>query len=235
MSIGGVQPAEIPSDQAAEAQEPKPAAQEPKPLAQLFFELQQLQTEVQVLRGQLEDQSHELERLRTLQRQQYLDIDARLAGSTATVPEALPEAVAIEPPQPAAAITGAQTGNSTEQDRYSIAFELMKNQEFGRSIAAFQATLNDYPTGTYAANSRYWLGELYLMQDKLDDAQDAFMKVTRQYPAHQKVPDSLYKLGVVHHRLGSTPTALRYFDDVVNRYPGTPAAGLARTYAAELR
>ena len=74
-----------------------------------------------------------------------------------------------------------------------------------------------------------------MQKDDLAGARTQFLRVIEQYPAHQKVPDSLYKLGVVQHREGSIPKALEFFDDVVDRYPGAPAAGLARSYAAELR
>ena len=123
----------------------------------------------------------------------------------------------------------------TEQEAYARAFGLMKDQQFEQSIAAYLGVINDFPNGNYAPESRYWLGELYLMSDRLEDARGAFNLVIDQFPAHQKVPLSLYKLGVVNHRLGGTTEALTYLDDVVERYPDTPAAGLARTYAAELR
>jgi tol-pal system protein YbgF len=111
----------------------------------------------------------------------------------------------------------------------------MKDQQFEQSIAAYKSVIESYPNGSYAPESRYWLGELFLMSDRLEDARGAFNEVVDQFPAHQKVPLSLYKLGVVNHRLGGTSEALSYLDDVVVRYPDTPAAGLARTYAEELR
>ena len=123
----------------------------------------------------------------------------------------------------------------TEADAYAQAFELMKNQQFEQSIVAYQNVIEQFPGGSYAPESRYWLGELYLMANRLEDARGSFNEVIDQFPAHQKVPLSLYKLGVVNHRLGGTSEALVYLDDVVVRYPDTPAAGLARTYAAELR
>ena len=123
----------------------------------------------------------------------------------------------------------------SEQAAFDRAFELMKDQQFEQSIAAYQNVVERFPDGNYAPQSRYWLGELYLMSDRLEAARGAFTAVVEAYPAHQKVPLSLYKLGVVNHRLGATPAALEYLDNVVTRYPDTPAAGLARTYAAELR
>ena len=49
-------------------------------LSDLLLQMQRLQQEVQQLRGQLELQKHELSTLKRLQREQYLDLDARLQG-----------------------------------------------------------------------------------------------------------------------------------------------------------
>lgn len=144
-------------------------------------------------------------------------------------PEPVPAAVATQEPAPQPAAV------ATEQEAYARAFGLMKDQQFEQSIAAYQGVIQNYPGGSYAPESRYWLGELFLMSNRLEDARSSFNLVVDEFPAHQKVPLSLYKLGVVNHRLGGTTEALTYLDDVVVRYPDTPAAGLARTYAAELR
>jgi len=142
-----------------------------------------------------------------------------------------PAATAVSTVQPAPAAEQA----SSEKLAFERAFELMKEQQFEQSINAYQEIVEGYPDGDYAPESRYWLGELYLMSDRLEAARGSFVSVVEVYPAHKKVPLSLYKLGVVNHRLGATPQALEYLDSVVTRYPDTPAAGLARTYAAELR
>lgn len=298
----GARTAELPNRQPGQPQAQPLSQIEPQrggQNAQLFYDLQQLQSEVLQLRGLLEDQAFEIQRLRELQRSQYLDIDRRLTGTDAPgidavagatqqaeLPVATPTApsaslgnvseVAITSPrrpEPIVVDTAereaveVQTGDrdntatpisrtvpnpvaaapsspavqlaSPEEEAYSRAFELMKNQQFEQSIVAYQGVIETFPEGTYAPESRYWLGELYLMSDRLEDARGSFNQVVDRFPAHQKVPLSLYKLGVVNHRLGVTPKALQYLDDVVVRYPDTPAAGLARnyalTYAAELR
>ena len=137
-----------------------------------------------------------------------------------------------EPSTAAAEPAGVVLG---EEESYDTAFNLMKTREFDRSIAAFRELLDNYPKGDLAPNSQYWLGELYLQKDRLEEARLQFESVVDKYPAHQKVPDSIYKLGVVSHRKGRVQRALEYFDDLLNRYPGAPAAGLAKSYAADLR
>ncbi len=160
--------------------------------------------------------------------------ETALANETDRSPTVVaPASASVAEPEPI--LSPEPVGVSTEQEAYARAFELMKDQQFEQSIAAYLGVINEFPDGSYAPESRYWLGELYLMSDRLEDARGSFNLVVAQFPAHQKVPLSLYKLGVVNHRLGGTTEALSYLDDVVVRYPDTPAAGLARTYAAELR
>jgi TolA-binding protein len=59
--------------------------------------------------------------------------------------------------------------------------------------------------------------------------------VLNLYPDHPKVPDTLYKLGVVYHRLGDNQRAIGYFEQVGREYPNSSAAGLATRYMAELK
>jgi len=157
------------------------------------------------------------------------------ANTAASGTEVAPAVASSSSSLGATAATSAEPVLTAEQAAYARAFDLMKDQQFEQSIVAYQDVIDEFPGGSYAPESRYWLGELYLMSDRLEDARGSFSEVVAQFPAHQKVPLSLYKLGVVNHRLGGTTEALAYLDDVVVRYPDTPAAGLARTYAAELR
>jgi len=141
----------------------------------------------------------------------------------------------VQSPGASSASAPASAFAPTEAEAYANAFELMKDQRFEESVLAYQQVLNNFPDGEFAPESRYWLGELYLMADRLEDARGSFSEVVEAFPAHQKVPLSMYKLGVVNHRLGVMPKALEYLENVVVRYPDTPAAGLARSYADELK
>jgi len=111
----------------------------------------------------------------------------------------------------------------------------MKGRQFDESIAGFSDLIVAYPNGQYTPNAYYWLGELYLAQQNAEQARQSFMQVINLYPDHPKVPDTLYKLGVTYHRLGDSANALEYFNRVRSEYPASSAAGLATSYAAELR
>ena len=233
-------------------------------LSELFYQIQVLQQEVQELRGLVEEQAYQLNRLARDQKEQYIDLDRRVAGLTTggaagaglTAGSGTPSSAAVharqhgrrkQQPEPGqhcgdhrmatgvAAVPGAAAGGVSEREAYQNAFDLMKGRKFDESIAAFNDLIVRYPNGQYTPNAFYWLGELHLAQQNTEQARQSFMQVIGLYPDHPKVPDTLYKLGVAYHRLGDTSKAMEYFADVQSRYPQSSAAGLAASYQQELR
>ncbi len=154
------------------------------------------------------------------------------AAGTLPAPRTAAPAAAPAPAAPAAAAAAPAAG---EREAYSAAFELMRARKFPEATAAFTRFVRDYPNSGYTANSFYWLGELYLAQNNMEQARQSFTQVINLYPDSQKVPDSLYKLGVVQHRLGDVARAREYLNRAVSQYPGSSAAALAQTYLSELQ
>ncbi|MEM8766772.1 MAG: tol-pal system protein YbgF [Pseudomonadota bacterium] len=223
-------------------------------LSELFYQLQVLQQEVQELRGLVEEQAYQLNRLARDQKEQYIDLDRRVAGLTtgAVVAGGGTSAAAGSAGAASGGLSaggqGATAGSAaapvaalpsasgvSEREAYQAAFDLMKARQFDQSIAAFNGLIVDYPNGQFTPNAFYWLGELHLAQQNTEQARQSFMQVINLYPDHPKIPDTLYKLGVAYHRLGDTSRALEYFGQVQSNYPQSSAAGLAASYQQELR
>lgn len=201
----------------------------------LYYQLQVLQDDVRRLQGLVEEQHHRIERLTKEQRERYIELDQRLldvAGS--------PEAGSATLDVPAELAPG-----DSEREVYAAAFAIVKNAAglvpsereaaYQDAIARFEAQIANFPNGVLVANAFYWIGEIHLYTDELELARQAFAQVVNLYGDDAKVPDSLYKLGVVYHRLGDNDRALQYLDRVINEHGEHTAADLARSYAAELR
>ena len=202
-------------------------------LGELFYQLQILQQEVQDLRGIVEEQTYQLNRLARDQKQQYIDLDRRVAALRNNAPTPVVSTSTLPTDPIARAATS--TASGSERNAYTNAFDMMKNRRFDESVDAFNQMIGDYPNGQYTPNAFYWLGELYLARTESEKARQSFAQVVNLYPDHQKVPDALYKLGVVYHRLGDDSRSLEYLNRVQADYPETSAAGLATTYATELQ
>ena len=61
-----------------------------------------------------------------------------------------------ESAQPVPAAQGAD-----ERTAYNAAFDVLKAGRYAESAQQFQAFLDAHPSGTYAPNALYWLGESY--------------------------------------------------------------------------
>lgn len=216
---------------------PAPAADVDGSVATLFHQIQMLQDELRFLQGVIEEQGHRIDRLTREQRDRYIDLDQRLlqlrGGGTTEAP------AAAGPLGPGA------DGAESEEQAYKAASDAMKmareqppaerDAAFAQALGLFDALIAAHPNGALTANAFYWRGEIELSRGNLEPARQAFAQLLLMFADHAKVPLALYKLGVVHHRLGEDSTALGHLDRVVAEYPEHSAARLARAYAAELR
>lgn len=211
--------------------------------AQLFILLQQLQDEVRSLRGQLEAQQHKLKQMESEQKGRYRDLDRRISflmqndrPTSATVKPPVSTDKLITPPQDDAptkvvSVEKATVASSvTDQAAYKSAFALVRKRAYDDAVEAFLAFNKRYPESQLLPNSHYWLGEIYLLQQKQDLAKDAFLTVVDGYADHRKAPDATYKLGKVYSELGDTANSTKYIDMVIANYPESSAARLAREF-----
>src|SRR5207237_167792 len=102
-------------------------------------------------------------------------------------------------------------------------------------IAALQKMLQKYPTGQFAANAHYWLGELYGLVNKNDQSASEFATVVKLYPDSPKVSDAQLKLGLIYVAQFKWAEAKTVFKKVVSRYPGTSTARLASEQLKQIK
>ncbi|MGV6807059.1 MAG: tetratricopeptide repeat protein, partial [bacterium] len=77
----------------------------------------------------------------------------------------------------------------------------------------------------------YWLGEIYLLDNDLNEAVSSFEAVVSQYPAHRKAQDARFKLGKSYHLKGDAENAVRYLTQAADG--SGSSADLARQYLAD--
>jgi tol-pal system protein YbgF len=180
----------------------------------VYSQIRSLQDEISTLRGMIEEQSYELKQLKQLQLDSYMDIDRRLSGATASTPAAAdkantPASVDSKMPAKTPAVTPAPSlaDKADESALYSAAYDLLQQRQFEQSAVAFKDHLTQYPSGTYASNSYYWLGKIAMQKRDYEDAKNWFSDLIATFPASQKVPDAQLDLGRVHFFLGDKAKA----------------------------
>ena len=226
-------------------------------LVDLATRLDSLQSEVQQMLGQIEEQNHTLESLQKRQRDIYLDIDQRLrkleearaAAASMPAPSAnvlppMPDAAMSSASVPASAIPAdtqapggqvMQVDPQAERVAYEQAFNLLKEGRYDLAVAAFKTFVQSYPTGNYADNAQYWLGEANYVQRHFEDALSEFKKVVNNFPNSPKRSDALLKMGYTYQELGDHEQARLTLNSVVTQYPNSTAANLAQKRLQDLK
>lgn len=204
--------------------------------AELFYMIQQLQGEVRRLQGRVEEQQNLIDRLTRQSRDRYIDLDQRILK--------LSESMAEQP------TTGAQPSDSAAEEKNSgvktrvyrqpseeersayqrVQTLIHQDKNYDQAINGLYDFIDKYEEGDLTVNAYYWLGEVYLVEKKLEQARQAFTIVATRYGDHRKAPDAVYKLGVTLDRQGEKEQARSRMETVVEDYPNTSAAKLAQKY-----
>ena len=152
-----------------------------------------------------------------------------------TPAQAPPAVAAIEkpratpPPPVATARPSAKTPGNPEQE-YAAALATYRAREHGQAVIDFMDFIAKYPKHPLAANAQYWIGEAYWAQRDYRQALIEFEKVFERGPA--KAPDALLKIGLCHLRLNDLARAQQAWQRVVNEYPKSEPAAMARSLIA---
>ena len=209
--------------------------------AQLLQQLQQQmsdnQGEIDWLRGQIQQNSYQLNQVIERQKQLYQQIDSlsssganSAAQSGADAPAANADTgAAASADGAAAASSGApvQSGDANSDYNAAVALILEKKQ-YDQAIAALQAWVKRYPDSTYQPNANYWLGQLNYNKGKKDDAAYYYATVVKNYPKSPKASEALLKVGVIMQEKKDTAKAKAVFQQVIKLYPNTDSAKQAQ-------
>lgn len=216
--------------------------------------LNALQAQIQSLQAQVEQLTHDVQQATSQQKSMYADLDKRVADlkeSTAqakSIPSrsfAAPKALTSKNPlnideqinssQKLEKKISEQPDVAEEQQIYQSAYNLIKAKKYEEAVNTLQSMLKKYPSGQFASNAHYWLGELYGLLSKNDLALAQFHIILTQYPDSPRISDAQLKSGLIYAAQSKWPEAKAAFKKVINRYPGTSAARLASQHLAQMK
>ena len=196
----------------------KLSSEEEGSLDLIYQKIGALEQEIATLRNLIEENTFLIERYQELQQQRYLDLDKRLHSILSGELEELNEES-----------LNLNDLNSTEEiDLYKEALELFEVSRYAEALEVFRDLIISFPEGTYSADAYFWSGELYLVQEQLEDAREHYLVVAEKFKDHDRVADCLYKLGLIEKLLLNDEAANSYFSRLISEYPDTGAAELAK-------
>ena len=213
---------------------------------ELVNQISQLRSEVQDLRGQIEVLQQQLDQGKQGQRSQYLDLDGRLnrleGGSptssnspttsnaspvAASVPASTQDYELVSASSPGFPVASTPVAGTDERGAYADAFDALKSGDYAESARRFRDFLGTFPSGQYAPNAMYWLGESYYVTQNYAMAGEQFKGLLDRYPNHDKAPGAMLKLGLSDYGLKQYDSAETILREVLRRFPGTDVARTA--------
>lgn len=117
---------------------------------------------------------------------------------------------------------------------YDAALSIYYKGEYERAGQAFREFLRQYPQSSLVPNALYWQGECLYSLGKYDAAILAFKDVAGKYPTHSKAAASLLKAGFSYLEMKDKENARFYFQLLLDDFPDSEPARLARGRLAAL-
>ena len=106
-------------------------------------------------------------------------------------------------------------------------YNFIKAEKYQQAVNYLRTMLHKYPNGTFAANMHYWLGDLYGLLGKHEQASVEFLAVIQNDPHNEHCADAELKLGLIYKMQHNLVAAKAMFNKVISRHPNTSAASLA--------
>lgn len=116
----------------------------------------------------------------------------------------------------------------TTRRLYDRVMDEFKHRDYAAAMAGFQLFIELHSQSALAANAQYWIGECQYRMGRYREALKSFYDVVSNYPLSPKLAASTLKLGQTYTKLGDPEKARLMFDRVVDQYPDSSEADVAR-------
>lgn len=202
--------------------------------------MDQILADLQVIQGKMEENNQILSELSQRVDEQAGQVDelTRRVGTMESKRAAEPPPVVVLPggqPEPPKQTPDKPEDKAGPSDIYNQAYRNFLEGSYDLAITGFSSYLQRYPAGSLAPNAQYWIGESHYGKKDYAQAVEAFEKVSVQYPKNDKVPSALLKAGYAYLALGNGELARTYLKRVVEQYPYSREATLAKVKLAETK
>jgi tol-pal system protein YbgF len=160
------------------------------------------------------------------------ELGERMQALAAAPPAAAPVAGASASPAEGApgTLPAPTAAGPPPRELYSQSYADYARGNYDVAIQGFTEYLRNYPSTDFSDNAQYWIGESYYGKKAYADAITAWDTLFRDYPSSDKLPDARVKKGMALEKMGRRRDALREYRYVLDRYPNSPAARIARDH-----
>ncbi len=225
-------------------------AENQKLKADLFLRLENIQSEVRSLSTDIEEYkellkrpSKEMDRIkddlegrlkaleerRKTQEERIKEVEDRLKGYEPKTPGLGSKATESEnlasSKEALSELKGVSTGMG---DLYRDAYETFHKGDLEGARRKFEGFLRQYPNTELSDNAQFWIGETYYLKKDYEKAILEYEKAIAKYPEGDKVPPAMFKQALAFLELGDRTNARNLLKRVIEKYPRSDQAQLAK-------
>jgi len=131
--------------------------------------------------------------------------------------------------------TAAVSGGGEGDRSYVQGYAMFNSGDYPAAERAFQEFLARAPESDLADDAQYWIGECFFSRKEHRRAILEFRKVIDQYPFGNRVPHAFLKIGLSYLALGDRERASENLETVVQAFPRSDVATVARATLDEIR
>jgi len=113
-------------------------------------------------------------------------------------------------------------------DLYKDAYETYQKGDYEGARRKFEAFLKQYPNTELSDNAQFWIGETYYGKKDYEKAILEYEKAIAKYPEGDKVPAALLKQALAFLELGDKTNGRNLLKRVMERYPESEQADMAK-------
>jgi tol-pal system protein YbgF len=215
--------------------------------ASLYSQVAEQSKEVQVLRGRFDENKFFIDKAlkessieRELLRSQINSLEKRIKdlnerltklSEPATSAAQKPSAEGEDSPE---RVVPQKSPDDEPAKAYEAAYALLKDKQFKEAREKFTTFIKRFPKDGLAGNAQFWIGESFYAEKDFESAILAYETLIKNYSHNEKIPGALLKQGLSFAEIGDKKTAKVILDKLIEKYPDSREAALAKKKKAEL-
>ncbi len=125
-------------------------------------------------------------------------------------------------------------GGGEVVDIYDDAMTQFRRGSLTSARMGLEEIVERFPNHELTPSARYYLADILVQEDNLEEAIEMFLQVPEFHPDAERVPDAMYRVGLLYRELGDSSEARSYLERVVNTWPDSDAASMARRTLDEM-
>ncbi len=176
----------------------------------------------------LEERGKTYEEKHKAQEGKIRELEDHLKGLEGKISESISKQAGLEKPISKEALTelkGVPTGMG---DLYKEAYETLHRGDLEGGRRKFEAFLKQYPNTELSDNAQFWIGETYYLKKDFERAILEYEKAIVKYPEGDKISAALFKQALAFLELGDKANARNLLKRVIEKYPQTDQADMAK-------